>query len=61
VSTSHFGAVAAWWQRHKGDLAKEAIIGLVVGVLLLIGGWVWDARLQARQEALERAIGKPTR
>ena len=32
VSTSRLGAVAAWWRAHKGDLAKEAIIALVVGV-----------------------------
>src|SRR5512133_140101 len=55
-STSRLGAMATWWRRHKGDLAKEAIIALVVGVLLLMGGWVWDARLQARQDALERTI-----
>jgi hypothetical protein len=29
---------------------------VVVGVLLLFGAWWWDAKLQARQDALETAI-----
>jgi uncharacterized protein YjbI with pentapeptide repeats len=50
------GAVAAWWRAHRGDLAKEAIIGFLVGVVLFLGACWWDARLQARQDALATAI-----
>lgn len=50
------GAVASWWRGQRGDLAKDAIISVVVGVLLLLGAVWWDTKLQARQDALETAI-----
>jgi uncharacterized protein YjbI with pentapeptide repeats len=53
-----FGAVAGWWQVQRGDLAKDLIIGVVVGVFLLLGGMVWDARLADRQNDLAKAIAK---
>jgi uncharacterized protein YjbI with pentapeptide repeats len=48
--------VATWWRAQKGDLAKDAIISVVVGVALFLGACWWDARLQARQDALASAI-----
>ena len=54
--TFRFGAVARWWRVHRSDLAKDAIIGLVVGVVLFLGACWWDARLQARQDAFASAI-----
>jgi uncharacterized protein YjbI with pentapeptide repeats len=50
------GAVATWWREQRGDLAKDAIIGFVIGVVLFLGACWWDARLQARQDALASAI-----
>jgi hypothetical protein len=49
-------AVATWWETQKGELARDAIIGFVVGVVLFVGACWWDARLQARQDALASAI-----
>jgi uncharacterized protein YjbI with pentapeptide repeats len=48
--------VAGWWRVQRGDLAKDAIISVVVGVALFLGACWWDARLQARQDALASAI-----
>jgi len=48
--------VATWWRVQRGDLAKDAMIGFVVGVVLFLGACWWDARLQARQDALASAI-----
>jgi uncharacterized protein YjbI with pentapeptide repeats len=56
VRTIRFGGVARWWRVQRGDLAKDAIISVVVGVALLFGAWWWDAKLQARQDALASAI-----
>jgi hypothetical protein len=56
LRTIRFGAVAGWWRVQRGDLAKDAIIGVVVGVLLLLGAFWWDAKLVARQDALATAI-----
>jgi hypothetical protein len=56
LRTRRLGAVASWWRGQRGDLAKDAIIGVVVGVLLLLGAVWWDTKLQARQDALETAI-----
>jgi uncharacterized protein YjbI with pentapeptide repeats len=56
VNTSRFGAVGTWWQRQKGDLVKDVIIGFLVGVVLFLGACWWDARLEARQDALSSAI-----
>jgi uncharacterized protein YjbI with pentapeptide repeats len=50
--------VATWWREQKGELAKDAIIGLVVGVVLFLAACWWDARLQARQDALSSAIAE---
>ena len=46
-------ALSSWWHRHKGDLAKDAIVSVVVGVALLAGAWWWDSRLADRQDALQ--------
>jgi hypothetical protein len=54
--TTRSGAVATWWRAQKGELARDAIIGFVVGVVLFLGACWWDARLQARQDALASAI-----
>jgi uncharacterized protein YjbI with pentapeptide repeats len=54
--TTRVGTVASWWRAHKGDLIKDAIIGFLVGVVLFLGACWWDARLQARQDALSSAI-----
>ena len=35
-----FGVVAGWWRVRKGDLAKDALISVVVGVALLFGALV---------------------
>ena len=51
-----FGAVAGWWRAQRGDLVKDALISVVVGVALLFGAWWWDAKLVARQDALASAI-----
>jgi uncharacterized protein YjbI with pentapeptide repeats len=56
VNTRRHGAVAKWWQTQKGDLVKDAIIGFLVGVVLFLGACWWDARLQARQDALASRI-----
>jgi uncharacterized protein YjbI with pentapeptide repeats len=56
VNTSRLGIVAGWWRAQRGDLVKDAIIGFVVGVVLFLGACWWDARLQARQDALASAI-----
>jgi hypothetical protein len=56
VRTIRLGGVARWWRVQRGDLAKDAIISVVVGVALLFGAWWWDAKLQARQDALATAI-----
>jgi uncharacterized protein YjbI with pentapeptide repeats len=50
------GAVATWWREQRGELAKHAIIGFVVGVVLFLGACWWDARLQARQDGLSRDL-----
>jgi uncharacterized protein YjbI with pentapeptide repeats len=41
---------------QRGELAKDALIGFVVGVVLFLGACWWDARLQTRQDALASAI-----
>ena len=56
MNASRHGAVAAWWRVQKGDLAKDAMIGFLVGIVLFLGACWWDARLQARQDALATAI-----
>jgi uncharacterized protein YjbI with pentapeptide repeats len=56
LGTIRFGAAARWWRVQRGDLAKDALIGVVVGVLLLLGAFWWDAKLQARQDKLSSAI-----
>ena len=56
LRTIRFGVVAGWWRVRRGDLVKDALISVVVGVLLLFGAWWWDAKLQERQDALETAI-----
>jgi hypothetical protein len=43
---------------QRGDLAKDLIIGVVVGILLLIGAMVWDARLADRQDDLAKTIAE---
>ena len=48
--------MATWWREQRGDLAKDALISVVVGVALFFGACWWDARLQARQDALASAI-----
>jgi uncharacterized protein YjbI with pentapeptide repeats len=48
--------VATWWHTHRGGLAKDLIIGVVVGVLLLLGAMWWDAKLVDRQNGLAKAI-----
>jgi uncharacterized protein YjbI with pentapeptide repeats len=48
--------MATWWQTHRGELAKDLIIGVVVGGFLLLGGMMWDARLADRQNDLEKSI-----
>ena len=48
--------MATWWHMHRGDLAKDLIIGVMVGVLLLLGAMWWDARLVDRQNDLAKAI-----
>jgi uncharacterized protein YjbI with pentapeptide repeats len=53
---SRFGVVATWWRVQRGDLAKDALISILVGVVLFLGACWWDARLQARQDALASAI-----
>jgi uncharacterized protein YjbI with pentapeptide repeats len=53
---TRFDRVATWWRAQRGELAKDAIIGFVVGVVLFLGACWWDARLQARQDALASAI-----
>ena len=55
LSRIRFGAVA-WWRVQRGDLAKYAIISVVVGVALLFGVMVWDARLADRQNDLATTI-----
>ena len=55
MSRIRFGALA-WWRAHRGDLAKYAIISVVVGVALLFGVMVWDARLADRQNDLATTI-----
>lgn len=55
LSRIRFGAVA-WWRVHRGDLAKYAIISVIVGVALLFGVMVWDARLADRQNDLATTI-----
>ena len=57
LSRIRFGAVA-WWRVHRGDLAKYAIISVVVGVALLLGVMVWDARLADRQNDLATTIAE---
>ena len=54
--TTRPGAVARWWRAHRGDLAKDLIIGVVTGVLLLFGAMWWDAKLVDRQNGLARSI-----
>jgi predicted negative regulator of RcsB-dependent stress response len=54
--TTRPGAVATWWRAHRGDLAKDLIIGVVVGVLLLLGAMWWDTKLVDRQNDLAKAI-----
>src|SRR5215217_2679675 len=56
VACAERHAVATWWQTHRGELAKDLIIGVVVGALLLVVGMVWDARLVDRQNDLETLI-----
>jgi hypothetical protein len=41
-------------------VAKDAIIGFVIGVVLFLGACWWDARLQARQDALASANRGPS-
>lgn len=48
--------MARWWRAQKGELAKDAIIGFVVGVVLFLGACWWDAKLQARQDELASTI-----
>ena len=62
-----FGAVAAWWRLQRGDLAKDAIISVVVGVPApfrrhVVGrqasgtaGRIGDA-IAARQDVLAKSI-----
>jgi len=57
LSRIRFGAVA-WWRVQRGDLAKYAIISVVVGVALLFGAMVWDARLADRQNDLATTIAE---
>ena len=45
---------------QRGDLAKDAIISVVVRVALLFGAWWWDAKLQARQDALGERNRRPS-
>jgi uncharacterized protein YjbI with pentapeptide repeats len=54
--TTRPGAVVTWWREQKGDLAKDALISVVVGVALFLGACWWDARLQARQDELASTI-----
>jgi uncharacterized protein YjbI with pentapeptide repeats len=54
--TTRPGAVATWWREQRGDLAKDALISVVVGVALFVGACWWDARLQARQDELTTKI-----
>jgi uncharacterized protein YjbI with pentapeptide repeats len=54
--TTRPGAVATWWREQRGDLAKDALISVVVGVALFLGACWWDARLQARQNELTTKI-----
>jgi hypothetical protein len=54
--TTRPGVVATWWREQRGDLAKDALISVLVGVALFLGACWWDARLQARQDALASAI-----
>jgi uncharacterized protein YjbI with pentapeptide repeats len=56
--TTRPGAMATWWRSQRGDLAKDAIISVVVGAALFLGACWWDARLQARQDALATAIAQ---
>jgi uncharacterized protein YjbI with pentapeptide repeats len=53
-----FGALAGWLRVQRGDLAKDAIISVVVGVALLFGAMVWDARLTDRQNDLANTIAE---
>jgi predicted negative regulator of RcsB-dependent stress response len=48
--------VARWWRTYRGDLVKDLIIGVVVGVLLLFGAMWWDAKLVDRQDVLAKSI-----
>jgi hypothetical protein len=48
--------VATWWRVQRGDLAKDALISVLVGVVLFLGACWWDARLQARQDDLAKSI-----
>jgi uncharacterized protein YjbI with pentapeptide repeats len=41
---------------YRGDLVKDLIIGVVVGVLLLFGAMWWDAKLVDRQDGLARDL-----
>ena len=56
--TTRPGAVARWLRAYRGDLVKDLIIGVVVGVLLLFGAMWWDAKLVDRQEDLAKAIAE---
>jgi hypothetical protein len=54
--TTRPGAVATWWRKQRGDLAKDALISVLVGVVLFLGACWWDARLQAPQDDLAKSI-----
>ncbi len=46
----------SWWQRHRDDLSKDAVVSLVVGMVLLAGALYWDTRLADRQDRLSREL-----
>lgn len=40
----------SWWARNADALTRDLGVGLLVGVLVLIAGFVWDSRLAERDE-----------
>jgi uncharacterized protein YjbI with pentapeptide repeats len=50
------GAVLSWFDRQRDDLIRDALVGLVVGIVVLLGAMWWDNQIADRQEGLTREL-----
>ncbi len=43
----------SWWIRYRGEIGKDALVALAVGIALFLAAMIWDDRLA------DRRIGSP--